>query len=172
MIIGDPYKFAVMFDKVNDWILSDSYDNGHFALCLDGKMIPDHLINAVISTSLYNVLSVLKNIPDNKELFFQGKEQLFSSIYDMAYPSDFEYENDYRYVLSPTVITDESCFVFVVRNNDMIRIIGSSEREYDSYESHHILDNAVITEVTLNKHEIDNIINQIEKTWSDLCVTN
>ena len=113
--------------------------------------------------------TLLKSITDNKELFLQKKEQLFMSIYDMAYPSELECENNYRSVLSPAAITDENCFVFVVRNNDMIRIIGSSEHEYDSDESHHTLDNAVISEVTLKKYEIDDIINHLIPQNSKRC---
>lgn len=163
MIFGDPYKFAVMFDRVNEWNLSDYDDNGHFALCIDGQMIPDHLINAVVSTSLNDVVRVLKNIPGNQELFLKEKEQLIESLYDITYPPGLECDNDYRYIISPAAITDESCFVFGVRNNDMVRITGCSELGYDTEESHHIFENADIYEVIMNESDLDDIIAQIEK---------
>lgn len=37
MLIGDPYKFAVLFDRVKKWNPSLTDNNGFFALCIDGN---------------------------------------------------------------------------------------------------------------------------------------
>ena len=55
MIIGDPYKFAVMFDVVKEWCAGSTEDNGHFAFCVDGKMLPGRIINSVTDVALAKV---------------------------------------------------------------------------------------------------------------------
>jgi len=40
MIIGDPYKFTIIFDRVTAWNSSLSDNNGYFSFCIDRKVFP------------------------------------------------------------------------------------------------------------------------------------
>ena len=62
MIIGDPYKFAVLFDRIADWNDSLTDNNGLFALCIDGKLFPNKVINAIISVSVVDIKESLSLI--------------------------------------------------------------------------------------------------------------
>ena len=64
MIIGDPYKFAIMFDEVREWSTCDRL-SGHFAFCMNGKMLPEGIINAILDNALAKVYDKLKNAPED-----------------------------------------------------------------------------------------------------------
>ena len=162
MIIGDPYKFAVIFDIVNDWNLTLDDNNGSFSLCVDGKLFPKRIINAVIKTSLRDVLDTLKNIPEDEALFSVNTESAFETLYNRVFPSDYETDNDYRYLLSPYALTDEGCFLFAVKNNGRIYIMGS-ELEYDIDNSRHIFHSIFVSQIELTEEYVSDLICRLEK---------
>ena len=59
MIIGDPYKFAVIIERVKDWNTTVDLNNGYFSLCVDGEIFPKYIINALLKTSSYNLANSL-----------------------------------------------------------------------------------------------------------------
>ena len=75
MLIGDPYKFAVLFDRVKKWNPSLTDNNGFFALCIDGKLFPDEIENAVIPVGVRDVKVALSGIPVEKYLTWIQKMQ-------------------------------------------------------------------------------------------------
>lgn len=161
MIIGDPYVFSVIFDRVKLWNSAQGDNNGFFALSISGKLFPKCIINAVVDTSLHEVLNSLNNIPVDDELFSMDKEKALTKLCDLVYPSDWDIDNDYRYELAPTALTDEGCYVFAVSNNDKIRIIAS-ELDYDIEESTLITEGADIQEVIIDKNELNQISDEIK----------
>jgi hypothetical protein len=161
VIIGDPYRFSVLFDRVEEWNEIENVNNGFFALCLDGKIFPKYMINAIIETSLHDVLSVLKAIPEDGDMFCLETEVCFKTIYDKVFPDDYDADNDYRYLLSPYALTDENCFIFILKNRDKVRIMGA-ELKYDIENSTHIFDDAEISVVELTENDIQQIIDKIE----------
>ncbi len=166
MIIGDPYKFAVMFDEVESWNYeSDCHENGHVALCLDGKMFPNHIVNGIISTSLSHVAEKLQNIPEDAELFSMDSAAAFERMYDLVYLYEPDFENDYRFELSPETVSDAGCFAFVVKCGSEVRILGS-KLEYDRENSRHIFDGIEVTEIRLDDSEISDVVKQIKEYLS------
>ncbi len=164
MLIGDPYNFAIIFDRVAEWNVSLTDNNGYFALCVDGKMFPNEVINAVVPVSVSNVKNALINIPTNEKIYDMDTEKAFMALYELVYPdydNDEDRDNDYRYLLAPPDLTDLNCLVFAVEAKEKIRILAA-KIEYDFEEERDIFDNSVITEVTLEKNEIDKIIKRIE----------
>ena len=152
MIIGDPYKFAVMFDEVKSWNYeSDCHENGHVALCLDGKMFPNHIVNGIISTSLSHVAEKLQNIPEDAELFSMDSAAAFERMYDLVYLYEPDFENDYRFELSPEIVSDAACFAFVVNDRETSR---------------HIFDGIEVTEIRLDDSEISDVVKQIKEYLS------
>lgn len=45
MIIGDPYKIAVIVQVINEW--SETWINGVFMLTINGKIIPEEIFTSV-----------------------------------------------------------------------------------------------------------------------------
>lgn len=163
MIIGDPYKFAVMFDRVKEWNDTISSDNGFFGICIDGKMFPNIVINACVFSCVYDVIDSLKRIPVNEKIYEMEKEKAIMSLYELVYPDfDNDYDNDYRYLLAPSDLTDLGYLVFAVKDTEKIKILAT-KAEYDFEESDFVFDNSEITEIILENDYINKIINQLEK---------
>ena len=165
MIVGDPYLLSVIAEKVSEWNATKDDDNGFISLCIDGNLFPKHMINATINTSLFDILKVLKAIPEDETLASMNYEQSFEAIYNRVFPSDYEIENDYRYLLAPYAITDEGCHVFAVRTRDKIRIMGA-ELQYDIENSRHILSDIVINVAEVSDGYIQKLIQGIESYLS------
>lgn len=162
MLIGDPYKFAVLFDRVADWNNSKEDNNGFFALCIDGKLFPDVVINAVVSVSIYDVKESLIGIPVNEMIYDMGTENAFKALYKLVFPDvDNDDDNDYRYLLATSDLTDIDNVVFAVEGKGKIKILAA-KLEYDVAESTHIFDKSAITEVVLDKTEVNQIIRTLE----------
>ena len=114
MLIGDPYKFAVLFDRVKKWNPSLTDNNGFFALCIDGKLFPDEIENAVIPVGVRDVKVALSGIPVDEKIFDMDSKDAILILYDLVYPefddekSDEENrDNDFRYLLSTNELVDE-----------------------------------------------------------------
>jgi len=167
MLIGDPYKFAVLFERVKYWNASLADNNGLFALCIDGKLFPDKVINAIISVSIYQVKKSLIGIPVNEMIYDLDTENSFKALYELVFPDvDNDDDNDYRYLLATPDLTDDNYLVFAVEGRENIKILAAKV-EYDVVESHHIFDNSVITEVILDKNEVNHIIKELEKVINE-----
>lgn len=46
MVIGDPYKFSIIFDRVDKWNMSINDNNGYLNLSIDSEIFPKKLIVA------------------------------------------------------------------------------------------------------------------------------
>ena len=168
MIIGDPYKFAIIFDRVAAWNGSLSDNNCYFSFCIDGKMFPDIALNAILSVSVKEVMNSLVDIPVNEEIFDMDSKDAIPILYDLVYPeydekSDEENkESDYRYLISIEESVDNKYYVFAVKKDEKIRILGA-KGDYDFEEKSLSFDNSEIVEIILEKDEINNIIRQLEE---------
>lgn len=162
MIIGDPYRFALIFDEVKEWCYGSCNSNGHFAFCMDGKMLPGNIINAVNDNALAKVLDKLKNAPEDSELFAMDAAPAFEKLYDLVYPTDSVSDNDYRFELAPEEVIDEGYHVFLVRSGDTIRILGAHQ-DYDREQSRHIFEGIEISEAVIDRTKCDEIVSRIEE---------
>lgn len=140
MLIGDPYKFAVMFDRVKNWNPYLTDNNGFFALCIDGRLFPDIIINAVIPVGVIDVKESLSGIPVNEEIFDMDAKDAILILYDLVYPEYYDdksdeenRDNDFRYLLSTEELVDDNYLVFAVEKERKIRILGTKV-EYDFEE--------------------------------------
>lgn len=165
MVIGDPYKFSILFDRVKSWNASLNDNNGFFGLSIYGKMFPDTVINAIIPVSLFELKNSLSNIPVNEEIYNLSSNDAFKALYNLVYPQNYDY-NDYRYELATADLTDNNNLVFAVGGKEKIRIFAA-KLEYDVEESYHIFDESALLEVILDKSEVNKIIREIEKTIND-----
>ena len=169
MLIGNPYKFAIIFDRVAAWNASLSDNNGCFSFCIDGKLFPDIAINAILSVSVKEVKNSLGDIPVNEEIFDMDAKDAIPILYDHVYPefddekSDEENKDcDYRYLISIDESVDDDYYVFAVEKDEKIRILGA-KGVYDFEEKSLSFDNSEIAEIILEKEEINQIIVQLEE---------
>ena len=160
MIIGDPYKFAILFQRIDAWNASLTDNNGAFALCIDGIMFPKFpnvIQNVIIPLSIYEIKDSLENIPVNEEIFDMNKKEAFSTLYELVYP-EFDDERsdeenidcDYRYELSVDYLNDHGGCYLDVKKDEKMRILAAN-LDYNYEESNYIFDGAAITEIILEK---------------------
>lgn len=152
MVIGDPYKFSILFDRVKSWNVSLNDNNGFFGVSIDGKIFPDTAINAIIPVSLFELKNSLSSIPVNEKIYNLGTNDAFKALYNFVY-SQNDYYNDYRYELATSDLTDNNNLVFAVGGKEKVKIFAA-ELEYDIEKSCHIFDESALREVILDKSEV------------------
>ncbi len=163
MLIGDPYKFAIIFDRVDAWNASLSDSNGYFSLCVDGKVFPEFAINSILSVSINDVRNSLVNIPADETIYDMDKDDAIKVLYQLVYPDfDSDDENDYRFLISTNDLTDNDYFIFAVGGKDRIRLLAA-KLMYDFAESTHIFEKAEITDIVIEKEEINDIVCKIDE---------
>jgi uncharacterized DUF497 family protein len=89
------------------------------------------------------------------------KKEAFFEMYNLTYPDDLSIENDYRFDLTPTTLSDNDYFIFAVRNNENIRIIAT-KAPYNKEKSRHEFNNLNICEVYITLYELNYIISKIQ----------
>jgi hypothetical protein len=144
MVIGDPYKFAFIIDLVPDWnsIESKEFVQGVFFMSIDGVLYPKKIITTTLSSDLWYMFgphgphNAFLTLPANTDIFNLEKELAFIELYKITYPcvlhddnrdslSESMARNNYTYLGATTEITDNWSYVFVVRSNEKIRILGA-----------------------------------------------
>lgn len=127
MIIGDPYKFAVIVQVINEW--SETWMNGVFMLTINGKIIPDGIFTSSLECDCKemddNLNRMLSCLPVNMEFYELDSREAFIRMYNLACPNNIDIDNDYRFKVSTSGFEDNDYWVFAVSNGSDIRFIAS-----------------------------------------------
>lgn len=158
MILGDPFEFAVIAQKVKDWNINDTHCYGTLLFCIDGEIFPKKINNTNIKFELSAPEETLKNLVVNDELYNMPKYEAFCKICDLVYPE--EIDNDYRFRLSPEIFIDVNCEVFIVSNGNHVRIMAASDLIYNKEESRYELKDISISEIYITLDEFKKILSQ------------
>lgn len=165
MIIGDPYKFSIMLDMVEEWNIDSSFYNGILFFSIDGDLFPKEILTSTLKCEIPILLNRLKNITINNTIFNMQKEEAFLYIYNVTFPEDVNEENDYKYDVSPQEFSDYDYFVFAVGNGKDIRILAA-KLNYRTNASHHELKDIDVKETFIDGKELCEIILALEN-WID-----
>ena len=168
MILGDPYKFAVIIEAIKEWNTCTTFCNGVLFFCIDGDIFPKAIDTATLTCELSLYEEKFTTIIVNHELYDMPKEEAFVCIYNLVHPEDWDIDNDYRFDFSPETLSNANCKVFVVSNGEYVRIMAASELLYNKEESRHELDNILIAEtiITVSEfHEIISALNSYVDDW-------
>ena len=161
MIIGDPYKFAIITGSINEWNVDDTFCNGVLLMCVNGNLFPKEIVTATLKIDIQFLKKKLMNITVDEELYNMQKDKAFAEIYNITFPEDFEVDNDYRFDISTSSLADNNCFVFAVSNGEQVRIIAD-KLNYIIEESRHDLDNINVSEAFVMLDELDAIIEKLD----------
>lgn len=127
MIIGDPYKIAVIVQVINEW--SETWINGVFMLTINGKIIPEEIFTSTLECDCKelndNLDRMLSCPPVDMELYELDGREAFIKMYNLACPNNADTDNDYRYKVSTSGLEDNDYWVFAVSNGRNIRFIAS-----------------------------------------------
>ena len=160
MIIGEPYRFAIIFDRVDEWNdRESSLNNGVLFISVNGMLFPNILSTATLSVDINNLVKMFNSlesqIVDNK-LFNKDKTLLFKSLFNKTFPIDTNIDNDYTYYITPPTLQDEHYFIFGVRGNDSVRILAC-KLEYSEILFEYCLDDINVEDATVSLSQLLNI---------------
>ena len=161
MIIGNPYKFAIILEKINEWNISDTFCNGVLFFCIDGELFPKSLDTATLSTERVFWEERLENVVVNHELFNLPTYEAFVTICNLVFPTDWNIDNDYRFDFSPQTLCpiNSNCHIFIVSNGEKVRIMAA-ELEYHVEQSAHNLTDISISETIITIDDFLKIFSQ------------
>lgn len=161
MVVGNPDIFSIMFDVVDEWNNDTTFNNGLLFMSIDGKIFLSELTTATLNVELPQLIENLKNPAENKKIFHMEKKEAFTHIYRLTFPGDWDMNNDYSYDITPNEFGDRDCYVFMVSNEDKIRILAASELQYIKEESTHNLQDINVAETYLSKEELEGMVEKL-----------
>lgn len=161
MIIGDPNTFSIFIDVVEEWNADKSFNNGLLLFNVNGTFFPKKIIEATLNTELYELMQNIENIKENIEIFQMEKEDAFSHIYKLTFPDDYDMDNDYSYNVTPFVLWDNNCFVFMISDGHSIRILAA-ELQYVIEQSIHNLQEIEVAEVFISVEKLQDMFRKLK----------
>ena len=156
MVIGDPYKFGFIIERIREWEASATYQSGIVFLFLDNTIYPDTVRNTTLNVDLWHLTRDDSPFMDpviDPDLYELEKEQLFKTLYETTYPEDIEADNDYKYVWDLLEIGDAGFDIFSISNGKKIKIFGAKL---------HIDDVDLLNMVELDLDEYLSIANELK----------
>ena len=167
MIIGDPFGFAVIVDRVDEWNVDCDFQNGYLAISLDGKLFPDYMINTYYCSFLNEIRKGLLGCVDHSE----EKErfgEMFQSVKRVVLPEEAVRDEDWSFLISMYScfyddLYDKDFYAFVVRRGDNLMIIAAKEKYYDEENSVPVIDEESVTATEISREEIDQMVKQMEE---------
>ena len=161
MIIGDPYKFAILSGVINERTMDDTFCNGVLLFCVNGDIYPKEVATATLRCEIEYLKQKLRNLTTDKRLYILPPQQAFAEIYGITFPEDMDSDNGDCFDITPASLSDHNCFVFAVCDGVNIRILAS-ELAYERENSRHRLENIIISETFLTVGELREIIAVLE----------
>lgn len=159
-MIGDPFKFSIIIDTINEWNIDESFCNGVLLVCVDGDFFPKKVITVSLKYEVPLLMENLKNLTIDEELYNMQKDEAFIKIYDKTYPYDTDIDNDYRFDISPESFSDSDCFVFAISNGKQVRILAS-KLNYIIEDSRHDLKDINVSETFIDISELNKMLSKI-----------
>ncbi len=156
MILGDPYKFAIIYKKIDAWNIDNAFCNGILLFCIDGYLYPNKICTVTLKSEIVPLRKKLENIPIDSRLFSMKKELAFSQIYKKVFPEDYTLPNNYEFDITPLAFADENCFVFAVSNGVNVRILAAV-LQYVKEKSQYDLENIEVKETFVAGQELETI---------------
>ena len=162
MVIGDPYKFAIIVDTVNQWNPSNnSFHNGVLFYCFNGTLFPKEVQTATLSSDIFDLLPRLRTICIDDELFTQNKDDAFRRLYD------FYIEQTGNFDITPLTFSDFDHFVFAVKGNCGVRILANTLC-YDKEKSTHDCSSLNTLEAIISQQEYEALVNNLNCWYTSL----
>lgn len=128
MIVGDPYKFAIITEFIPNWNTNNSWRNGIILFSINGKLLCNEIRTSTLNVDLYEFINNIKRIethfPINTLIYEMDKYSAFVEMYNISFPSDINIPNNYIYRISISELEDDDYYIFAVANKNKIRLLG------------------------------------------------
>jgi hypothetical protein len=179
MIIGDPFKFAILAERIPDWnIVGDtSFVEGILFMSIDGILYPKEITSVTLNSDLGHIFwfpnHALLRLPENERIFKLDKKSAFTELFKCACPCILEgddredADNDYTNMIATTSIRDQGGEVYLVRCGDTVRILAGTvslvsrgnEKVYEISEQ--------ISECFISVDEIKKIVDDLKNYFEN-----
>lgn len=161
MIIGDPYKFAILSGVINEWNIDDTFCNGVLLFCVNGDIYPKEVVTATLRCEIEYLRQKLRNLTTDKRLYTLPPQQAFAEIYGITFPEDMDNDNEDCFDITPASLSDHNCFVFAVCDGVNVRILASG-LVYEMENCRHKLQDIAVSETFVSVSEMKEIISDLE----------
>jgi len=175
MVIGDPNKFAIVIDVVDEWS-TNGFVSGIFYISIDGCLFPKDLLNTTLNSEIYiffeNEISSLLTKPVDIELFEEDKLTVYKRLLDITFPEisdDVESfpENNYLYSCGFNEIENAGCYLFSVSNGEQVRILGAEVVKDGTVNRDGSVCELSVCEVFISIAELDSIIQKFRRYYHE-----
>ena len=119
MILGDPYKFAFLIERIPDWE-KGSWKNVIMFVIINGDIYPKNVRITTFNSEIPEILdpdSAFINPIIDKKLYEKSDSQIVEFV------DDEEKENYYRYFIPFHEINDSGYRFYIVSNNCNVKIL-------------------------------------------------
>lgn len=161
MIIGDPYKFAILSGVINEWNMDDTFCNGVLLFCVNGDIYPKEVVTSTLRCEIKYLKQKLKKLMTDKRLYAMPSQQAFAEIYGITFPEDIDSDNEDCFDIAPASLSDHNCFVFAVCDGVNVRVLAS-ELTYEMENGRHKLQDNAVSETFVSVSEMKEIISGLE----------
>lgn len=83
MILGDPYKFAILSGMIDEWNIDHVFCNGILLFCVDGDIYPKEIVTATLRCEIESLKQKLRNFTIDKQLYALPPQQAFVSVREL-----------------------------------------------------------------------------------------
>ncbi|MCM1226620.1 MAG: immunity 42 family protein [Clostridium sp.] len=126
MILGDPYKFAFLIERIMDWE-KDYWINGIMFVIINDEIYPKDVRTTTFNSEIPDILSsdsALMNPIVDVKLYGKTDSEI------IAFVDDEENENYYRYLIPFHEIGDAGYSFYVISDGSDVKIlIGKIEND-------------------------------------------
>ncbi len=175
-VYGDPNKFALIVERIEQWTDVKSHANGVFHFVIDQCIYPRRVRVSTLSADIGGLASdnALLSGPQCDAVGGMGAKAAFTFLLNRMRPGHLlsdddipdDFVDDYTYQASTDNLENDSCYVFAVGVGDEIRILGAKmESPLDDGPS--LI--ADLAEVWVGRDEVRDIVRQVRSDfgWGD-----
>lgn len=126
MLLGDPYKFAIIMETIKEGdMVDDFWHNGVLLFCVDGAIFPKRILTAPLVSEIDSLKENLEKIAVNDRIFDMKKKDAFEYIYNISYPENWDENTDFQYEITPLTFPEDNCDVFAFSDGNQVRILAA-----------------------------------------------
>lgn len=161
MILGDPYKFAILSGIIDGWNNDSVFCNGLLLFFVNGDLYPKEIVTATLRCEIESLKQKLRNFTIDKRLYALPSQQAFAELYEITFPENPDCNNEDCFNITPASLSDHNCFAFAVCDGVNVRILAG-KLDYEMENARHKLQDITVSEAFVSVRELKLITSGLE----------